>query len=723
LLRTFVKHVPVAVAMFDRDMHYLQVSDRWCSDFFLDASKILGRSHYESLPDIPDRWKEFHRRGLTGETLRAEEDRWEREEGGTTWVRWEIRPWGSSDGLPEGILIFSEDITHRKKAELALHDTQERLTSLVQSAMDAIIAIDTEQRILLFNAAAENIFGCPASDAIGSSIERFIPQKFRAEHCSHIRRFAETGVTNRSMGTLGLLWGLHADGREFPIEASISQTKVGNTKVLTVILRDVTERLLAENGLKKSEEYSRDLVLRSPVAMVVTRGPGHRNELLNHKFTELFGYTIQDVPDETSWWPLAYPDEMYREAIKAEWHRRVERALTQQTDIEPMEATVHCKDGSSRQIEFHFASLGDTSLVSFVDLTDRHRAQVQLRESEERFRLVANSAPVLIWMSGADRQCNYFNQAWLEFTGRPLEAELGTGWAEGVHPGDLKFCLETYTSAFDRRESFTMQYRLRRNDREHRWVFNHGVPRFNPDGSFAGYIGSCIDVSERKMAEDALARLSGQLIEAQEEERKRIARELHDDYNQRLAMIAIDLEKLVEDLGDSSVEASQQLHELFNRVSELGADLHSLSHQLHSSTLENLGLVAGVKAFCEEFAEQQGIQVDFAHENVPRAIPADATLCIFRIAQEALRNVRRHSGANRAEVRVEWIDEMLHLSVSDRGRGFNPNKPSANSGIGIRSMEERLRLLGGQFEIHSRPMEGTKIDACLPFKIASQHAS
>jgi len=352
----------------------------------------------------------------------------------------------------------------------------------------------------------------------------------------------------------------------------------------------------------------------------------------------------------------------------------------------------------------------------------RRRAEVLLRESEERFRLVANSAPVLIWMSGPDKLCNYVNQAWLEFTRRPAEEELGNGWAEGVHAEDLKFCLDTYKSAFDRRESFKMQYRVRRNDGEYRWVFDLGVPRFNPDGSFAGYIGSCMDVTERKMAEDALASLSGHLIEAQEEERKRIARELHDDYNQRLAMMAIELEKLAENVGASSVEAGQRLQGLYNQASELGADLHSLSHSLHSSTLESLGLVAGVRAFCEEFAEQQHIQVDFAHEDVPRGIPADTALCIFRVAQEGLRNVKRHSGADRTEVRLEWKDEKLHLSVSDWGRGFEPNKPSV-SGIGIRSMEERLRVLGGHLEIHSRRLQGTTIDAWLPFKIACQRAS
>src|ERR1700758_1767249 len=132
------------------------------------------------------------------------------------------------------------------------------------------------------------------------------------------------------------------------------------------MLRDVTDRLTSKKALKHSEQYSRELVLRSPVAMAVTRGPEHKNQLVNYKFTELFGYTMEDVPDEAHWWPLAYPDSEYREKIKAEWQRHVEKALQQGTEIEPMEAVVRCKDGSSRWIEFHFATVKDTNLVSFV---------------------------------------------------------------------------------------------------------------------------------------------------------------------------------------------------------------------------------------------------------------------------------------------------------------------------------------------------------------------
>jgi signal transduction histidine kinase len=219
---------------------------------------------------------------------------------------------------------------------------------------------------------------------------------------------------------------------------------------------------------------------------------------------------------------------------------------------------------------------------------------------------------------------------------------------------------------------------------------------------------------ERRRTEESLRDTTGRLIDAQEEEQKRIAREIHDDYNQRLAVLAIDLDELAEHVGESPAATSERLHQLWNSVNEMSEDLHSLSHSLHSSTLENLGLVAGVKAFCKEFAGQQQMQIHFAHENVPRAIPTDVALCLFRITQEGLRNIKKHSGTNSAEVRLEGVEEKLHLSVTDQGKGFNVHDPSLLKGIGIRSMEERLRSVGGHLAIHSRPMEGTRIEVLVP---------
>src|SRR6202007_1636242 len=182
------------------------------------------------------------------------------------------------------------------------------------------------------------------------------------------------------------------------------------------------------------------------------------------------------------------------------------------------------------------------------------RAETHLRESEERFRLVANTAPVMIWTAGTDRKASYVNKAWVDSTGRPLEWELGGGWVEGVHPDDSSRCLQTYTEAYNRRVSFELQYRLRRKDREYRWVLDDGVPRFDPDGTFAGYIGSCIDITERKLAEESLAPIWRSVIEAHETERTWIARELHDDVNQRMALLAIELDRWNQQLPPSAVE-------------------------------------------------------------------------------------------------------------------------------------------------------------------------
>jgi PAS domain S-box-containing protein len=628
-----------------------------------------------------------------------------------------------SKGNIQNIASIQVDITERKGIQEKLRESQSRLQSIVASALDAIIVVDEDQRIIVFNAAAERMFACRERNAIGNSINRFIPEHHLDAHAAQIHQFRETDVTTAGMGTLGALWGLRATGEEFPIEASISRTETEGKRVLTVIIRDITERFRAQEALKKSEEQSREQVLRSPVAMVVARGPKHRIDMVNIKFTELFGYTIEDVPDEAHWWPLACPDVAYRETVRAQWQARVAKPKGQKIDVEPMEATVRCKDGSSRHIEFHFASLGDASLISFVDLTDRERAEVALRESEERFRLVANAAPVMIWMSGPDKLCTYFNQPWLKFTGRSIHAEMGNGWADSVHAEDLKTCLDTYRNAFDRRESFEMEYRLRRHDGEYRWVFDQGVPRFNRDGSFAGYIGSCMDVTERKRAEVALSSVSRRLIEAHEEERTRIARELHDDINQRVALVAANLERLKQDLPPSEVQTSRRIEEARAHVSDLGSDIQALSHRLHSSKLEYLGLDAAASGFCRELSEQQGVEIAFQSRDIPKNLPQEVALCLFRVLQEALQNAVKYSGGRKFEVSLIGASNEIRLSVHDSGTGFDVEEAFKSRGLGLTSMKERLKLVAGNLSIDSQPQSGTTIQASVPLSSRSKSAS
>ncbi|WP_263365386.1 histidine kinase [Edaphobacter bradus] len=250
------------------------------------------------------------------------------------------------------------------------------------------------------------------------------------------------------------------------------------------------------------------------------------------------------------------------------------------------------------------------------------------------------------------------------------------------------------------------------------WFLTSVTPLKTSEG---GAVITRSEITNRKQAEEERLELSGRLIDLQEKERSRLARELHDDFNQRLAVLAIDLERAAQTVSDSPIEASQRLHELWNRASEIGADLHSLSHRLHSSTLESLGLVLGVSSLCGEFAEQHGIQVDFTHENIPRSVPPDIGLCLFRVTQEGLRNMKRHSGVSRAEVRLEGTEQAIWLSIADKGRGFDLSR--ARTGLGIRSMQERLRLLGGRFEIRSQPGEGTEIHVLVPLAVKANHMS
>ena len=342
------------------------------------------------------------------------------------------------------------------------------------------------------------------------------------------------------------------------------------------------------------------------------------------------------------------------------------------------------------------------------------RAETQLRESEERFRLVANTAPVMIWTAGTDRNCSYVNKTWLDFTGRPLEAELGDGWVEGVHPDDSNRCLQTYTEAFNRRESFEMHYRVRRRDGEYRWVLGYGVPRFNSDGTFAGYIGSCVDITERKHAEESLATIGRRLIEAHEAERTWIGRELHDDINQRLALLAIELDR------SSQHALTNELTELVRharaRITEIAEDVQGLSHRLHSSKLDYLGLATAAKSLCRELSEKTKVEIVFEHAGIPHTLSKEVSLCLFRVLQEGLQNAVKHSGVRSFTVDLQGTEESIELTVADFGNGFAEQEACTGHGLGLISMRERLQLVHGELSVKSQPGAGTTIRARVPLK-------
>ena len=226
-----------------------------------------------------------------------------------------------------------------------------------------------------------------------------------------------------------------------------------------------------------------------------------------------------------------------------------------------------------------------------------------------------------------------------------------------------------------------------------------------------------MDVTDRKKAEEAIATVSGRLIEAHEEERRRIARELHDDINQRLALLAVELQRLGAVLPDSPARLRDQAEQLFERASEISIDVQALSHQLHSSKLELMGIAAAAKSLCAERAEQQGVQIAFTCSDVPSPVPGDISLCLFRVLQEALHNAIRHSGMSYFEVQLRGVSGGIELAVCDSGAGFDPQDAMNNRGLGLISMRERVSLVKGTISIASTPKGGTEIRVRVPVAI------
>jgi signal transduction histidine kinase len=278
-------------------------------------------------------------------------------------------------------------------------------------------------------------------------------------------------------------------------------------------------------------------------------------------------------------------------------------------------------------------------------------------------------------------------------------------------------CRKVYATAFERRQSFQLEHRLRRHDGDYRWVVTAGVPRYSAAGSFVGYIGTSVDITERKLAEGVLS--SQKLIEAHEEEGGRIARELHDDINQRLAVLGIRLSYLMQG-PDATAEFKQEIGEVSQEIANLAADIQAVSHRLHPAKLEILGLERAAAAFCDEVSNRHGLTIDVHFENIPTALPREISLSLYRVLQEALQNVVKHSTSRHAYVSLKGQIDTINLTVEDSGAGFDPEETMRGRGLGLTSMNERLKVVGGHLSIHSQLGHGTTIHAVAPLDLPTE---
>jgi PAS domain S-box-containing protein len=855
--------------------------------------------------------------------------------------------------------------SEQEQFEQRARESADLSAGIIGSAMDAIVALDDAQRIVLFNAAAEEIFGCPANEAIGSSVERFIPQRFREGHSTRVRRFSESGVTNRTLHSLGKLWGLRANGEEFPIEASISTVTSGDKRFYTAVIRDVTERHRAEEAIRESEQRFRLVADTAPVLMWMS-GTDKLCTYFNKPWLDFTGRSVEEELG-SGWAEGVHPDDLQRclqiysqffdrreqfemeyrlrrhdgqyrwildigvprfnqdrsfvgyigicvdvtERMQAEetvkkselqyrtivettnegvWlldsklhtsyvnrqaakllgyepremvgrsvldfyypedveHKKQVLMRRQQGVGEQIEERLRRKDGSELWVRlaatpvFKDSGEFDGALAMMSDITERRLADQQrllaeqmLRESEQQFRTLAEAIPQLCWMARGDGHIFWYNQRWYTYTGTTPEQMEGWGWQSVHDPRTLPSVLERWKSSISTGEPFDMVFPLRGADgvfhpfltrvmpmkgadglvarwfgtntdvtelrdvqeqlranvewlRLAQWAARIGTFDFDirsgvdtwtpetealyglppggfdgtlsafenlvhpddrqrvmeatyktittgeptegewravwPDGSvhwIAGrgqllrdqsgepwrLIGVNLDITESKRAQEALLGMTRKLVEAQEQERARIARELHDDITQRLALLSIEIDQTQHHPTEISSEVPEPIHQLSNKAREIANDISALSHELHSSKLDFLGIVGGMRSWCREFGERQKLQIDFESHNVPQ-LPHEISLCLFRVLQEALQNAAKHSGATRIEVRLVESSGEFHLTVSDSGKGFDINAPGQSRGLGLTSMQERVRLVGGTFAIDSKPEAGTTI--------------
>jgi PAS domain S-box-containing protein len=353
----------------------------------------------------------------------------------------------------------------------------------------------------------------------------------------------------------------------------------------------------------------------------------------------------------------------------------------------------------------------------------RRRAEEALRASEERLRLAQQAARIGSFEWNIRTGVNTWTPE--------LEAMYGlqpggfsqtqTAFENLVHADDRAGVIKLVDRALKTGQPTEGEWRVVWADGSVHWITGRWQVLMNKFGEAARIIGVNIDVTERKLAEKEVLEVNRRLIEAQEQERARIGRELHDDVNQRLAMLAIELEQL----QDNPSEVRSRVQELRKQTTEISNDVQALSHELHSSKLEYLGAIGGMKSWCKEFGEHQGIQIEFKSTEVQTSVAPEVGLCLFRVLQEALHNAVKHSGVKRIEVQLREHSGEIHLVISDLGGGFDLETATQGRGLGLTSMQERVRLVNGIVEIQSKPMGGTTVHVRVPLtsEPASQRAA
>jgi PAS domain S-box-containing protein len=342
----------------------------------------------------------------------------------------------------------------------------------------------------------------------------------------------------------------------------------------------------------------------------------------------------------------------------------------------------------------------------------------RLTETLEHLQLSAAAASVGMWTRKIGEETIWVSEKAGEIWGSPQGEEFTRdGFLQNIHPADHELLVSTIQELEKGKNEFQLEYRLLLKDGNVRWIHSRG--KVEPVNGARFIRGAVVDITKLKLAEEAIHDLSGKLMNAQEKERARLARELHDDLSQSIALHSIQLATLRNKPKDLA-HVQKQLDQFVSDVERLLVDVHRISHELHPAKLTQLGLETALHGFCRELSVAHPLEIDFGAENLPRDLPDDISLCLYRVTQESLQNVIKHSGAASARVRVKLENGEVRLSVSDNGNGFDPSAKKAKQALGLISIDERVRAVKGQAKVSSAVGAGTKIEVHVPVRNDSE---
>jgi PAS domain S-box-containing protein len=731
-LHLFVEHSPAALAMFDRDMRYLTVSRRWMIDYKLGCGPLTGRSHYEVFPDIPQRWKEIHRRCLAGEVEESEEDIFVHADGRTDWLRWKIRPWRTASGDIGGIVIFTEDITERKQSEAALRRNGERLQQaladtsdrerLLQAIFDSepecVKLLDSQGLLLSMNRAGLEMLEADSfSQLKNHSIYPLVTEEYREP----FRRLTEAVFQNESGSLEFEMVGLKGTRRILETHACPLRDQKGAVQALLGITRDITDKRRVDEALRVSEARLQAILDNSPLIVFLKDRDG-RYLFVNRMFERRFDLSCDQVVGKTD-------DDLFSPEQASAFRKNDLEVLCTGLSME-FEEAAHYEDGGHISIVVKFpvrdAKEEIYAIGGFVtDITERKKAEEQAHRWQQVFERAMFG---LAYGNITDGTFLAVNEAFASQRGYRVDELIGQSILS-IYAPDMRDEMKARLPEIDRHGHLLFESVHQRKDGTTFPVLMEVTVIKDTQGNPISRVAYALDITDRNRAYEALQEsyhhlqaLSREVQITQERERSRLSRELHDEFGQLLSALKFDLNDIAGTLLKIRSPAASVLRKrakmAADTVDRLFSSLREMVAALRPAVLEELGLVPAVQTIAAEMQERSSLHCHVVadQEIAEQSFGVELEGAFFRIAQELLTNVARHAKATSATISLRGTDGWMTLVVEDDGKGFRTRSALRKGRFGLRGVQERAELLGGNVEIRSEPGSGTVVTVRLPVK-------